>query len=159
MTPDTTGCGYLVLIPLVLLFAAAPACGGMVELEGTELASVTATQGLQIDINLELIVDSLEISGDGAGCPACSANPGVLLLGSGTDGLVINNGSGGVAPLTSLAVDIDRSNGIVLNLPSGKFNVRVDETRIGTTSSGDRTLGFEAADLNFNSTFLRVNNH
>jgi hypothetical protein len=126
-------------------------------LGGTELRMDGRGDGINADIVIGANINSVAWEGDGGSCPNCSGNGGRLQFGSDSSGgITVGDGTGSPATLTGMTLDVDGTDDIVVGMPSGGFDVSVDQTRLGTNSSANASLGMGAHNLNLNGSSVRV---
>jgi hypothetical protein len=111
-------------------------------------------EGINTDLDLDVRMDSIVLTdGNGATCGSCSGTANsTFQLGSGTNGIRIDNGSGGQANLDDMTVDVDQNEGVVVGGPSGNFDVQMDEIQFG----GGSGFGQELQNVNVSNTDISV---
>lgn len=134
--------GFLLSFIVLLILFVGSASAEMEPLNEKEMQNVSAMEGVFLDFGLNITLDSAFIEdSDGE-----SFSPGTLQLGSGSDGIQIDDGSGRVAELKGLTVDVDGSNFINFGLPEGRFSVEVDRVYLGDPSS-ESSLAIDASGI------------
>lgn len=130
---------------------------------GTGSAEIRLTEqgdGISADLDLVLDVTSLDlVDPDGT---SDNTNSGVVRFSGGSADLDVGDGCCGTANLTGLTLNADGSNGLVVELPSGNFDVLVDEILLGENNSGTHenfgtSLGsIEASEVNLDGSQLEA---
>ncbi len=141
--------GFWTLIFGVVFVLSPQSLPALESLSESEMSSVTGREGLTVDVDLDLLMNSIVLTdGDGAACCSGSANS-TFQVGSGTNGIIIDDGSGGQADLNGITVDVDGTGGVVVGGPSGIFDVEVDEFQFGGNSGFNQGVrGVDVSNTN-----------
>lgn len=103
----------------------------------SELSQVSGQEGLTIDINLDVSMESLELTDpDGLGS---SSQAGVLRFN--------NVQLSGLSELTNLTVDADNQRGVVIGMPEGKTTLTIDDIDFGNNTNRLGSLELTKLDL------------
>jgi hypothetical protein len=136
-----------------LLLASQVSVHALTRMSKDEMSKVNGREGFVIDAKINFTLDHITYTDCDGDNGNCAADEGIVQLGSGVEGITVDNGTGGPIVMNGITVDagpsaLSNGNGaIVMNLPDESFDVNVDETYLGTSANSAFEMDVSGFDL------------